>query len=197
MRTVLLVSDDEALDVRLRRALPDCSVFPAPTNEDALRTLRLTEVDLVLKHVTQPVGDLEGFIAKARQLRPTVVVVCILPADGLSPDDEVAAESADFAVLHPFTTPQLRAVLHQADEKLRLLQEVAALRTVRRTAGSEPLAEEAELAGGGSSQELTQVAKEFAKALAAGFDLPRVLDLFLDAAAGQYVRRSLLLPLPD
>ena len=183
MRTVLLVSEDDALDVRLRRALPDCSVFPAPTNEDALRTLRLTEVDLVLKHVTQPVGDLDGFIAKARQLRPSLVFVCILPAEGLSPDDEIAAESADFAVLHPFTTPQLRAVLHQADEKLRLLQEVAALRSVRRTAGSEPLAEDAELAGGDASRELNQVAKEFAKALAAGFDLPRVLDLFLDAVS--------------
>ena len=60
MRTVLLVSDDEALDVRLLRALPDCSVFPAPTDEEALRTLRLTEVDLILKHVAQPVGDLDG-----------------------------------------------------------------------------------------------------------------------------------------
>src|SRR5207253_6685520 len=40
-----------------------------------------------------------------------------------------------------------------------------------------------------SSQALTQVAKEFAKALAAGFDLPRVLDLFLDAVA-EMVRPS-------
>ena len=183
MRTVLLVSEDEALDLRLRRALPDCSVFPAPTDAEALRTLRLTEVDLVLKHVTQPVGDLDGFIAKARQLRPSVVVVCILPAEGLSPDDEAAAEGADFAVLPPFTTSHLRAVLRQADEKLRLLQEVAALRTARRTAGPDPLAEEPEIAGEGPSRELTQVAKEFAKALAAGFDLQRVLDLFLDAVS--------------
>ena len=175
MRTVLLVSEDEALNVRLRLALPDCSVFPAPTDEEALRTLRLTEVDLVLKHVTQPVGDLEEFIAKARQLRPSVVVVCILPTGGLSPDDEVAAEGADFAVLHPFTTPHLRAVLHQADEKLRLLQEVAALRAARRPVGSESFMEEPVPAGEGPSRELTQVAKEFAKALAAGFDLPRVL----------------------
>ena len=74
MRTVLLVSEDEALDAQLLRALPDCSVFATPTDEEALRTLRLTEVDLVLKHVTPPVRDLEGFIAKARQLRPSVVI---------------------------------------------------------------------------------------------------------------------------
>ncbi len=94
MRTVLLVSEDEALNVRLLRAMPDCSVFPAPTEEEALRTLRLTELDLILKNVAQPIGDLDGFIAKARQLRPSVVIVCILPAEGLSPDDEAALATA-------------------------------------------------------------------------------------------------------
>jgi nitrogen fixation/metabolism regulation signal transduction histidine kinase len=43
--------------------------------------------------------------------------------------------------------------------------------------------DEAELAWDAGARELTQVAKEFAKALAAGFDLPRVLDLFLDAVS--------------
>ena len=183
MRTVLLVSEDEALDAQLLRALPDCSVFATPTDEEALRTLRLTEVDLILKHVTPPVRDLEGFIAKARQLRPSVVIVGILPTEGLSPDDEAAAEGADFAVLHPFTTHHLRAVLHQAEEKLRLLQEVVALRAVPRPAGHGPLVEEPEFPDEGSSRELNQVAKEIAKALAAGFDLPRVIDLFLDAVS--------------
>ncbi len=183
MRTVLLLSEDEALDTQLLRALPDCSVFPTPTNEEALRTLRLTEVDLILKHVTQPLHDLEDFIAKARQLRPSVVIVCILPTEGLSQDDEAAAEGADFVVLHPFTTQQLRAVLHQAEEKLRLLQEVTALRAVPRPGGHGQLSEEPEFADEGSSRELNQVAKEFAKALAAGFDLPRVIDLFLDAVS--------------
>jgi signal transduction histidine kinase len=183
VRTVLLVSEDETLDNRLARALQDCSVFPVPTDEEALRTLRLTEVDLILKQVTPPARDLEGFIAKARQLRPSVVVVCILPAEGLSQDDEAAAESADFAVLHPFTTPHLRAVLHQADEKLRLLQEVTALRAVRRPPGHGPLVDEPDLPDEDPSRELSQVAKEFAKALAAGFDLPRVIDLFLDAVS--------------
>ena len=115
MRTVLLVSEDEALNGRLLRVLPDCSVFPAPTDEEALRTLRLTEVDLVIKHVTRPARDLEEFIAKARQLRPAVVVVCILSTEGLAPDEEAEAEGADFCVLHSFTTQHLRTVLRQAD----------------------------------------------------------------------------------
>ncbi len=182
MRTVLLVSEDDALGARLLRVLSDCSIFPSRTDDDALRTLRLTEVDLILKQVAGPPGDLETFIAKARQLRPTAVIVCILPADGLTPDDELAVEGADFALLQPFTTPHLRGVLRQADEKLLLLQEVAALRTARRPMALDTLTEDAD-APEASARDLTQVAREFAKALAAGFDLPRVLDLFLDAVS--------------
>ena len=183
MKTVLLVAGDEALGAKLLRALTSYSVFPAQTDEEALRTLRLTEVDLILKHAAHPARELNGFIAKARQLRPTAVVVCVLPAEGLSPDDEMAAEEADFVLLYPFSTQHVQAVLRQADDKLRLLQEVAALRSARRSVGPEPIMDEAELAWGASARELTQVAKEFAKALAAGFDLPRVLDLFLDAVS--------------
>jgi len=182
VRTVLLVSEDDALGARLLRVLSDCSIFPSRTDDDALRTLRLTEVDLILKQVAGPPGDLETFIAKARQLRPTAVIVCILPADGLTPDDELAVEGADFALLQPFTTPHLRGVLRQADEKLLLLQEVAALRTARRPMALDTLTEDAD-APEASARDLTQVAREFAKALAAGFDLPRVLDLFLDAVS--------------
>ena len=183
MKTVLLVAGDEALGAKLLRALTDYSVFPAQTDEEALRTLRLTEVDLILKHTPRPARDLDGFIAKARQLRPTAVVVCVLPAEGLSPDDELAAEEADFALLYPFSTQHVQAVLRQADEKLRLLQELAALRSVPRPIGPEPGLDESEPAFDASTRELTQVAKEFAKALAAGFDLPRVLELFLDAVS--------------
>jgi signal transduction histidine kinase len=183
VKTVLLVAEDEAIGAKLLRALTDYSVFPAQTDEEALRTLRVTEVDLILKHAVRPTRDLEGFITKARLLRPTAVVVCVLPAAGLSPDDELAAEEADFALLYPFSAQHLHAVLRQADQKLRLLQEVAALRSARRPVGLELPMEEVGPAFDASLRELTQVAKEFAKALAAGFDLPRVLDLFLDAVS--------------
>jgi len=183
VKTVLLVAEDETLGAKLLRALTDYSVFSVQTDEEALRTLRLTEVDLILKHAAQPARDLDGFIAKARHLRPTAVVVCILPAEDPSPDDELAAEEADFALLYPFSPQHLRAVLRQADEKLRLLQEVTALRSARLPAGPDSAMEEVDPAFDASPLELTQVAKEFAKALAAGFDLPRVLDLFLDAVS--------------
>ena len=43
MKTVLLVVGDEALDAKLLRALTRLLRLPAQTDEEALRTLRLTE----------------------------------------------------------------------------------------------------------------------------------------------------------
>jgi PAS domain S-box-containing protein len=91
-------------------------------------------------------------------------------------------------LLQPFTARHLHDVLRQAEEKLRLMDEVAAFRSSRVTvAGDRP--DESILGAEVSSHALTQVAKEFSKALAAGFDLPRVLNLFLDAVS-EMVRPS-------
>ncbi len=198
MKTVLLVSPSEVLRPRLMRALEDASVFTAVSDEEALRTLRLTEMELVVKEATPPLKTLSSFIARVRNVCPTAVIVCILAPGAATPEDEAAAEAADFVLLEPFTGRSLQGVLKQAEDKLRLLQEVAALRASRRP----PLEGAPDDAGAGqpvSSHALTQMAKEFAKALAAGFDLPRVLDQFLDGV-GELVRPSrsaILLADPD
>ncbi|MFI5328619.1 MAG: hypothetical protein ACHQ7H_20465, partial [Candidatus Rokuibacteriota bacterium] len=171
MKTVLLVSASETLRPKLLRALEDTSVFTATSDEEALRTLRLTEMELIIKEATPPLKNLAPFMTRARHLCPNGVIVCVLSPSSTNSEDESAAEGADFVLLQPFTTRHLQALLKQAEDKLRLLQEVAALRSTRR-----PVAESThEAAGSGpspSSHALTQMAKEFAKALAAGFDLP-------------------------
>ncbi|MGH7399950.1 MAG: GAF domain-containing protein, partial [Candidatus Rokuibacteriota bacterium] len=186
MKTVLLVSASEVLRPKLLRALDDTSVFTAISDEEALRTLRLTEMELIIKEATPPLKNLASFITRARHLCPTAVVVCVLTPGSTTSEDESAAETADFVLLQPFTTRHLQSLLKQADDKLRLLQEVAALRASRR-----PAMESSQEAPGppASAHAVTQMAKEFAKALAAGFDLPRVLDQFLDGAA-ELVRPS-------
>ena len=179
MKTVLLVSASETLRPKLMRALEDASVFTATSDEEALRTLRLTEMELIIKEVAPPLKNLAPFITRARHLCPTGVIVCVLTPATTSAEDESAAETADFVLLQPFTTRHLQSLLKQAEDKLRLLQEVAALRVARR-----PAAESGHEAGPPVSlHALTQMVKEFAKALAAGFDLPRVLDQFLDGVA--------------
>ncbi|MGH7365540.1 MAG: GAF domain-containing protein [Candidatus Rokuibacteriota bacterium] len=186
MKTVLLVSASEALRPKLLRALEDTSVFTATSDEEALRTLRLTEMELIIKEAASPLKNLAPFITRARHLCPTAVVVCVLTPGSTTSEDESAAEAADFVLLQPFTTRHLQGLLKQAEAKLRLVQEVAALRASRR-----PAVESSHEAPGppASAHAMTQMAKEFAKALAAGFDLPRVLDQFLDGAA-ELVRPS-------
>ena len=189
MRTVLLVAGDDTLRTRFVKALDGRSVFTAAGDEEALKTLRLTEVELVIKDAGVATRDLRAFIARVRHLCPNAVVLCVVSAENGSPDDEEAAQAADFVILQPFTSRHLHDVLRQAEDKLRLLQEVAALRSARHAAASDNGQGEPILGLDVSSHALTQVAKEFAKALAAGFDLPRVLDLFLDAVS-EMVRPS-------
>ena len=188
MRTVLLVSPDEALRAQLVRALGDRSVFFAASDDEALKTLRVTQVEAIVKDAFAPLREVPRFIARARHVCPSAVVICVLPAGESSEDDESAAEAADFVLLQPFTSRHLQDIVRQAEEKLRLLEEVAAFRSSRGAASGN--GHEGSILGlEASSHALTQVAKEFAKALAAGFDLPRVLNLFLDAVA-EMVRPS-------
>lgn len=180
MRAALLVTADAGLRFRILRELETHSVFTEPGEEEALRTLRSVEVDLLILDFVPPVRRLTHFIARVRQLSPSAVVVCLYPAEGLSLEDREALETADFLLRKPFTAHDLVAVIRQAEEKQRLMLEVSALRAQLPTTG--PTIVEAptgtpDMPG----PALAPVVKEFAKALSAGFYLPRVLDLFLDA----------------
>ena len=188
MRTLLLVSPNEALRSQFMRGAGDRSVFFAAADDEALKTLRVTQVEAIVKDAVPPMRDVSSFIARARHLCPSAVVICLLPAGENAEEDEHAAEAADFVLLQPFTSRHLHDVLRQAEEKVRLLEEVAAFRSSR--GSKSPNGREGSILGAEDpSHALTQVAKEFAKALAAGFDLPRVLNLFLDAVS-EMVRPS-------
>ncbi|MBI2528451.1 MAG: GAF domain-containing protein [Candidatus Rokubacteria bacterium] len=182
MRTALVVAADGALRDRLVRSLDGCSVFTACSDEEAFRQLRFTEVELIVREAAVPMRDLRGFLERARQLCAAAVVVCILPADAASHEDEAVAEDADFVLLQPFTSRHLQGVLRQVDDKLRLTQEVSALRTLRKPVDAPGVAAQSP-ALDVPLDTLGRMVREFAKALSAGFDLGRVLDLFLDAVA--------------
>jgi len=190
VRTVLLVSADEQLRSRLTHALAGRSIFFAASDDEALKTLRITPVEAIVKEVAASVRDLPAFITRARHFCPGAVVICVLSQGETFPaDDESVAEVADFILLQPFTTRHVQDVIRQSDEKLRLLEEAAAFRASRGGPATGNNHDDAIPGLEVSSHALTQVAKEFAKALAAGFDLPRVLELFLDAVS-EMVRSS-------
>jgi len=187
VKTVLLIAPDEALRARLLRALGDYSVFAAQGDADALKTLRLVDIDVVLRDSTGPARGLEGFVAAVRGIAPATLTIAVGPHE-----DE--AESADFVLATGFMPRELEGVLRHATEKQRLVREVQTLRA-QATAPAPPAT-----SGGDASADtvaLARALKEFTSLFAAGFDLPRVLDMFLNAI-GELVRptRSAIL-LPD
>jgi len=189
MNTVLVVVPDETLRTRLVSGMRDHSVFVAQSDAEALKTLRLIDIDVILRGGPGLPHDLESFIARAREVLPSALTVAIG-----APGDETAA--ADFSLPPTFGQRELEGALRHVTDRLRLTREVAALRSrlvpraVGTPAGPDQPWEAAAFA---------RVLKEFTRAFAAGFDLPRALEMFLDAI-GELVRptrMALLLPGAD
>lgn len=186
MKTALLVTSDSALCARLSRTLDGCSVFSAATEAEALKTLRLVDIDVVFLDSTQAARDLSGFVARVKEVAAATCVVAIG-----APEDE--AHAADFTVPASFTPRDLGQAVRHIDERLRLLRELAALRA-QLTPALPPGIVAPE---GRETPPLSRILKEFSRLFAAGFDLPRALERFLDTI-GELLRpaRSALL-LPD
>lgn len=189
MNTVLLVTPDDALRARLLDELEDYSAFIAQNDTDALKILRLIDVDLVVRDSVGLPRGLEAFVARVKEITPAALTVAVGPAE-----DE--SELTDFKLGAGFSRHDLDDVLRLAQDKLRLVHELASLRASP-APGREVAAAEADEPWDGIA--LTRVLKEFTRAFAAGFDLPRALDMFLDAigALVRPTRTALLLPDAD
>jgi PAS domain S-box-containing protein len=188
MNAVLVVSADATLRGRLQRALPSFSVFPVESDAEAIKTLRLVDIDLVLRESAGPAGALSSFVAAVRDVAPTTFVVAI----GLAGEEEHAA---DFTLPDGYTSRDLAAVLQQALDKQRLVRELNALRAPARTATPEPAPPAQESSWDGPA--LARVLKAFSRVLAAGFDLRRVLETFLDAIGDVIHASRMAVLLPD
>ncbi|OGL00089.1 MAG: hypothetical protein A3E31_12405 [Candidatus Rokubacteria bacterium RIFCSPHIGHO2_12_FULL_73_22] len=189
MNAVLLVTPDDALRTRILAGLDDYSVFVAQGDADAFKTLRLIDIDLVIRDTVALPRTLGAFAARVQEITSGAVVIAIGPLE----DDE---DPADFRLAAGFQRRELDGVLRHAGDKLRLVRELA---TLRAGPTAEPQAAPAGADEGWDSAALGRVLKEFTRAFAAGFDLPRALEMFLDAI-GELVRPTriaLLLPDPD
>src|SRR2546428_12868418 len=100
MKTVLVVTADSALQSRLLRNFASASVFVAATDADALKTLRIVDVDVVLRDSARPAADLHTFVARVKDVRPSALEVAIGPP-------EAAADSADISLPAGFTQHHL------------------------------------------------------------------------------------------
>ena len=188
MNTVLIVTPDDALRTRLLRGLGGFTIFEAPSDSEAVKTLRLVEIDLVLRDSAGPAGALSTFVSGARDVAPGALVVAV----GAAGEEEV---TADFMVPDGFTTRELDTVLRHALDKQRLMREIKMLRspstplpTARAAAADETSWDNAALA---------RVLKAFSRVFAAGFDLRRVLDTFLEAIGDVIRPTRVAVLLPD
>jgi PAS domain S-box-containing protein len=188
MNAVVVVTADAALRGRLQRSLTSFSVFPVESDAEAIKTLRLVDIDLVLRESAGPAGALSTFVGSVREVAPTTFVIAI----GLAGEEERAA---DFTLPDGYTARDLSAVLQQALEKQRLLREISALRAPRSASSPEPVAGAGESSWDGPA--LARVLKAFSRVLAAGFDLPRVLETFLEAIGDVMHATRMAVLLPD
>ena len=188
MNAVLVVTADAALRGRLQRSLTSFSVFPVESDAEAVKTLRLVDIDLVLRESTGPAGALSTFVASVREVAPMAFVIAI----GLAGEEEHAA---DFTLPDGFTARDLTAILQQALEKQRLLREIKALRAPGPASTPEPAAATGESSWDGPA--LARVLKAFSRVLAAGFDLRRVLETFLEAIGDVVHATRMAVLLPD
>src|SRR3989449_8778712 len=171
MTTVLVVASDEALRARLVAALGDHSVFVALGDTEALKTLRLIDIDVILRGGPGLARGLEAFVARVKEIAPSALTVAI----GATSDE---VEVADFSLSATFTQRELDGALRHVTDKLRLTREITALRS--------SLAPEGPGTATGLDQPwegaaFARVLKEFTRAFAAGVHLPRALEMFLPA----------------
>src|SRR5256884_6538501 len=104
MKTVLVVTADSALQSRLLRNFASASVFVAATDADALKTLRIVDVDVVFRDSARPAADLHTFVARVKDVRPSALVVAIAP-----PDD--ATDGADISLPAGFSQRDLESAV--------------------------------------------------------------------------------------
>jgi two-component system, NtrC family, sensor histidine kinase AtoS len=188
VNTILVVTADTSLRSRLVRGLGAFTVFEAPGDTEALKTLRLVDIDVVLRETTGPTGALSTFVSNVREATPTTLVVAI----GHAGEEE---GSADFAMPDGFTLRELDAILAHALDKQKLLRELRALKIISSPSSSPALSGGSDVATDNAA--LARVLKAFSRVFAAGFDLGRVLDTFLDAI-GDVVRPTrVAILLPD
>jgi nitrogen-specific signal transduction histidine kinase len=183
--TLLLVSADDTLRRRLEGALEDTSLFVAATDPEAIKQLRMLDIDIAVRPVTARAGGFSEFAERARSASPRTVLVAVTIDD----DDDI--EDADFVLDRDFHDRELRTTLRHAFDKRTVVRELDRL---RRDAHS-PAASGRETPA--ETRDSTKLLREFTRVFKAGLDLPRTLETFADAVVELLRPARLALLLPD
>ena len=123
--TLLLVSGDEALRRRLGDALDGTSLFVAATDADAIKQLRMVDIDIVVRPVTARGAGFSPFAEQARSASPRTVLVAVAG----DADDDVDVDEADFVLDRDFHDRELKTTVRRASDRRTLAREVDRLRS--------------------------------------------------------------------
>src|SRR5882672_6634284 len=167
MITLLLVSADAALRHRLEAALDDISLFVAATDLDAIKQLRMVDIDVAVRPVTARATAFSRLAEKARLASPRTVLVAVAV-------DHDTTEDADFLLDSEFHDRDLQQTLRQAFDKRNVVRELDGARRSSRHPESEREVP-------AETRDSMKLLREFTRVFAAGHDLPRALETFADA----------------
>src|ERR1043166_4807202 len=136
----LLVVDDDPLLRKLvteQLARADFEASSAASGRECLDTLRDADYDVVLLDIMMP--DMSGLDAlrAIRKLDDPPEVVMLTADTSLSTGIEAMRHGAYDYLTKPATLDEMEAVLHKADEKRRLIKQMASLRSVARGSGTD------------------------------------------------------------
>jgi signal transduction histidine kinase len=183
MMTVLLVRADDALQRRFKAALDDVSLFVAPTDVDAIRQLRMVDIDIAVRPADGRAATFSGFAEKARGASPRTMLVAVVA-------DQDEAEDADFVLRHDVQDRELKATFQHLFDRRNLARDLD--RASRRPRDTEP-----EAATPAERRDPMNLVREFTRVFTAALDLPRTLEIFTDAVVELLRPARLALLLPD
>lgn len=183
--TLLLVSGDEALRRRFGDALDGTSLFVAATDADAIKQLRIVDIDIVVRPVTARGTGFSQFAEQARSASPRTVLVAVAG----DADDDV--DEADFVLDRDFQDRELKTTVRRASDRRTLAREVDRLRS----GSASPASSEREIPADAPGS--TKVLREFTRVFTAGLDVSRTLETFADAVIELLRPARLALLLPD
>jgi signal transduction histidine kinase len=188
MKSLLLVANKHERLAQLQRLLGEThTLFTAESPADAMEFLQLTKVDVVVGAFDIRSPKVVEFFEQVKGVQRYCVTLYLAPPpppDGAG--EETSMPRADFVLRRPFSREDLCQTIEQALERQRLLEELAA---VRSQAGTPATTVAPKLGSDLSLSRIGQILRDFAKAFSAKSDLPRALNLFLDAI-GEFLRPS-------
>jgi nitrogen-specific signal transduction histidine kinase len=182
MITILLVAADDDLRRRFEATLGDVSLFVAPTDAEAIRQLRMVDIDIAVRPASDARAPFADFAERARGASPRTVLVAI----GADHDDP---EGADLVLRHDVRDRELRATLQHLYDRRNLAHELERVRRHTQEASS--------AAAPAEPRDAMQLVREFTRVFTAALDLPRTLETFTDAVVELLRPARLALLLPD